>query len=55
MSLYSGEDIKKLIKCSACDKKFSDYDEPKDLPCGFLICEQCVVNKIDETITEQNI
>lgn len=48
MSAYSKNSIENILKCSACSQKFTDYDEPKILPCGFTICSTCDL-KIDHT------
>ena len=44
--------IRNLLKCSQCDEKFDDYEQPKSLPCGKIICSVCV-NKIEKEAIER--
>jgi hypothetical protein len=33
--------IKNLLKCNKCNEKFNDYEKPRSLPCGKIICSSC--------------
>ena len=39
--------IKNLLKCNQCNEKFDDYEQPRSLPCGKIICSLCV-DKIEK-------
>jgi hypothetical protein len=39
--------IRNLLKCNQCNEKFkrtnvNDYEQPRSLPCGKIICSLCV-------------
>ncbi len=42
--------IRNLLKCSQCCEKFDDYEQPKSLPCGKIICSVCMVKIEKEAI-----
>jgi hypothetical protein len=39
--------IKNLLKCNKCNEKFNDYEQPRSLPCGKIICSSCL-DKIEK-------
>jgi hypothetical protein len=39
--------IKNLLKCNRCNEKFSEYEQPRSLPCGKIICSSCL-DKIEK-------
>jgi hypothetical protein len=45
--MFEETHIRNLLKCSQCEVKFDDYEQPKSLPCGKMICSLCV-DKIEK-------
>lgn len=46
---YDKSFITNLLKCQQCERSYNDYDQPRMLPCGKTICNQCI------TIVERQI
>ncbi len=44
--------ITNLLKCNQCDGKFTEYDQPRSLPCGKIVCNNCVL-KIEKEATNK--
>lgn len=40
---YEESLIENLLKCQQCGQKFNEYDQPRILPCGKTICNNCIV------------
>jgi len=41
MKIFEESFIKNLLKCNQCNECFNDYDQPKSLPCGKIVCNIC--------------
>ena len=40
--IFEETHIRNLLTCNQCEVKFDDYEQPKSLPCGKMICSLCV-------------
>ncbi len=50
---YEESYVRSLIKCNQCEKVFTDYDQPKSLPCGETICSDCELKIQKEAINKR--
>ncbi len=52
--IYTENYIRNLLKCNQYNEKFSDYEQPRSLPCGKIICSLCS-GKIEKEAKKVNL
>jgi hypothetical protein len=52
--IYEETYIRNLLKCNQCEVKFDDYEQPRSLPCGKIICSLCV-SKIEKEAVKSKL
>ena len=41
MEIFEESYIRNLLKCNQCSNNFTEYDQPKQLQCGKIVCNTC--------------
>jgi len=53
MEIYQESYIRNLLKCNQCNTNFSDYDQPKSLKCGNIICRKCETKILKDAVNRK--
>jgi len=52
MEIYEESYIRNLLKCNQCNNNFDDYDQPKSLQCGKIVCSICESKIVKKAINK---
>lgn len=50
---YEESMIASVLKCQHCNQKYDRYDQPRIIPCGKTICNNCVIKIQNQSISNR--